>query len=471
MQFTVDHIGRIGHASIKLDGLTVIAGRNNKGKSTIGESLFALVNSQHDFPLKVMSRNRESIRDAARECLFTSAPSVNGAETRMYLNYRALTIISDKLCEHFISVEDKVQANDIKEWLQKEYANNNEHSRSSWDADHDQDRERYMARNFRRTAAILASDEESAIEFRDTCAALLNDSEASLRATFTVDAFNQLFKKQYISYLCNNEKSASVALSENGMQNAPFIATNFSRNKCTTEVKLSVQPVVLFIDDPNLLSIILDSHRLRPDGDNKETVFANALYDQMKAKHKIRSAEEEDEYNGKCQEIIDMLEKAHVSRLKTDKVGHQTLQESWMPQQEIRLSNVSVGVQAIELLKEVVRSGSLDDNTFLVLDEPEIHLHPEWQLIYARALTEIANSLHTKVLVTTHSPYFIQALQVYSRQAKIQEQFHTYMPCEVEGHAVDFIEADDEIMDTLLDDMAKPFDELEKLDANLNEVK
>ena len=118
-----------------------------------------------------------------------------------------------------------------------------------------------------------------------------------------------------------------------------------------------------------------------------------------------------------------------------------------------------------------MRSGSLDDNTFLVLDEPEIHLHPEWQLIYAWALSEIAHSLHTKVLVTTHSPYFIQALQVYSRQAQIQEQFHTYMPLEVEGHAVDFIEADDEIMDTLLDDMAKPFDELEILDAKMNEAK
>lgn len=477
MQFTVDHIGRIRHASIKLDGLTVIAGRNNKGKSTIGESLFALVNSQHNFPLKVMSRNKQRIRDAAEECLFTSSPSVDGAGTQVRLNYRDLKIISEKLSEHFISTEGKVQAGDIKEWLQTEYKNNSTIQPARTEAGLDPFSEIYSSPSFHRIASILASDRKSAKEFRETCAALLNDSEASLRTTFTLESFDQLFGNQYISYLCNEEDSASVALIESEEQNTPLIAANFIRNECTTEVNLSVQPVVLFIDDPNLLSMIWDSPYFRFNFYNarnrgpKESLFANALYEQMHAKHKIRSAEEEAKYNTKCQKIIDMLDRAHKSRIKTDKTGHQTLKESWMPRQNIRLSNVSIGVQAIELLKEIVRSGSLDDNTFLVLDEPEIHLHPEWQLIYARALSKIADSLHTKVLVTTHSPYFIQALQVYSRQVQIQDQLHIYMPREVEGHAVDFIEADDEIMDLLLDDMAKPFDDLEILDAMMNEKK
>lgn len=478
MQFTVDHIGRIRHASIKLDGLTVIAGRNNKGKSTIGESLFALVNSQHNFHSKVMSRNRQGIMQAAEECMFTSGSSVNGARTRVRMNYEDLDIIAKKLSEHFFSVEeeDKVQSSDIKEWLQSEVMTDHSPQPSQAEEDMDPDREVYTSSSFRRALSILASDIEPAIEFRETSADLLNDSEESLRATFTLRSFNQLFGNQYISYLDNKNNSASVSLldTDSSEQKKPLIAANFKKNECSTEVGSSVQPVVLFIDDPDLLHMISMSPRRLPprffNSRNKATNFAAALHEQMNAKPKVRSAAQEKEYNKKCQIIIDSLEKAHGSEIKTDRFGRQTLQEAWMPQ-KISLSNVSVGVQAIELLKEIVRSGSLDDNTFLVLDEPEIHLHPEWQLIYAWALSEIAHSLHTKVLVTTHSPYFIQALQVYSRQAQIQEQFHTYMPLEVEGHAVDFIEADDEIMDTLLDDMAKPFDELEILDAKMNEAK
>ena len=45
MIFEVKNIGKIRHADVKLDGITVIAGENNTGKSTIGKMLFCVFNS------------------------------------------------------------------------------------------------------------------------------------------------------------------------------------------------------------------------------------------------------------------------------------------------------------------------------------------------------------------------------------------------------------------------------------------
>ena len=45
MQLKLKNIGKIKDASINIDGLTIIAGENNTGKSTISKALFAIFNS------------------------------------------------------------------------------------------------------------------------------------------------------------------------------------------------------------------------------------------------------------------------------------------------------------------------------------------------------------------------------------------------------------------------------------------
>ncbi|HBA49755.1 MAG TPA: ATP-binding protein, partial [Lachnospiraceae bacterium] len=45
MKLHIENISKISMADIDLDGITVIAGSNNTGKSTVGKVLFALMNS------------------------------------------------------------------------------------------------------------------------------------------------------------------------------------------------------------------------------------------------------------------------------------------------------------------------------------------------------------------------------------------------------------------------------------------
>ena len=43
MELTLKNIGIIKDSTIKLDGLTVITGPNNSGKSTVGKVLYSLI--------------------------------------------------------------------------------------------------------------------------------------------------------------------------------------------------------------------------------------------------------------------------------------------------------------------------------------------------------------------------------------------------------------------------------------------
>lgn len=43
MKLKLNNIGIIKEAEIKIDGLTVIAGKNDSGKSTVGKVLFTLI--------------------------------------------------------------------------------------------------------------------------------------------------------------------------------------------------------------------------------------------------------------------------------------------------------------------------------------------------------------------------------------------------------------------------------------------
>ena len=48
MKLKCENIGKIQHAEIDIDGITVIAGLNNTGKSTLGKSLYCIFYSLHD---------------------------------------------------------------------------------------------------------------------------------------------------------------------------------------------------------------------------------------------------------------------------------------------------------------------------------------------------------------------------------------------------------------------------------------
>ncbi len=78
------------------------------------------------------------------------------------------------------------------------------------------------------------------------------------------------------------------------------------------------------------------------------------------------------------------------------------------PKYEIPLSLASSSIKALALLDGYIRSRARVGD-YLILDEPELHLHPEKQRAFAQAMVILAH-FGIKIFVTTHSDYLIREL-------------------------------------------------------------
>ena len=61
MKITLDNIGKVRFADIEIDGISVIAGENNTGKSTVGKALFSIFNSFYNIEEQIFFERSESI--------------------------------------------------------------------------------------------------------------------------------------------------------------------------------------------------------------------------------------------------------------------------------------------------------------------------------------------------------------------------------------------------------------------------
>jgi len=91
--------------------------------------------------------------------------------------------------------------------------------------------------------------------------------------------------------------------------------------------------------------------------------------------------------------------------------------------ERIELVNTATGIKYFGIFQVLSQNNYLNENTVLVLDEPEVHLHQKWQLEMAKIIVELVNK-GVKVLVNSHSPYMIDALKYYSDKENINSNFY-----------------------------------------------
>ena len=93
----------------------------------------------------------------------------------------------------------------------------------------------------------------------------------------------------------------------------------------------------------------------------------------------------------------------------------------------IHLVNLSTGLKTFVITKRLIENGSIEENGVLILDEPEIHLHPKWQLIFAEVLVLLQKEFNLNILLNTHSPYFLSAIEVFSKKHDVQDKCKYYL--------------------------------------------
>jgi len=129
---------------------------------------------------------------------------------------------------------------------------------------------------------------------------------------------------------------------------------------------------------------------------------------------------------------------------------------------KIKMAETSSGIKMFGFFQILVLNKSLTKGSMLIVDEPEVHLHPKWQLEYAQLIVSLVEG-DIRVLINSHSPYMIEALQRYGTQAKIDINFYL---ANKEGKQSTIKDVTTDIS-PIFELLSEPFDTFDEMDSKV----
>lgn len=389
MQLIVKNVALVKDASVRLDGITVIAGKNGAGKSTIAKVLSSIISSNNKMDTDIRYQMENSIirwlsdlnfnlrKRSNQKFFFSDIPRFLLRDGRQF---------ADKVIEMY-------EGNSLTKDSLSDLVNT----------------------IFHVEADSFILDDESFSSLTQ----ILAIPHLELVNYVAFKGFREKFGNQVNSYVNDNPAVISVIL-DNGKKTS----VEFSDNKISyfipfegpAEKRLSV----VFLESPNRLenSNADSDHLINPSLSDlliKETSSNEIYEDYKRGEDALRKVDLfiQDIIHGKFVQDYD----SRVLTFKDDSVSDGTIQ----------LCNVASGVKVFAIIRRLVENRSISGNTILIVDEPETGLHPEWQVKFARLLGFISKEIGVKILLTTHSPYFLRALEVTSEKASFSDNVRYYI--------------------------------------------
>ncbi len=425
MKLKISNFAKIKEAEIIVDGITVIAGENNTGKSTIGKILFCLFNSISNIEEKIANQRIKEIERTCRTILQNSPLNIiNRNSSVRNMNNLAHRIASQ--FKYHIIKKVKLSSSKIHDTISSIL--------SKIDISMPDDLVDSMTERI--TSIVDLSEEYITIE-------LLNRY------------FNNVFHNQMNSFFendCNaelqlviKEKKVDITISDNScidfsseiaiMHNAiyidnPFIIDSLSSFNYFNSMDGFLKDLLTYASEDNIIDGIIESVLV------KEKL--NEIYQTIQSVVHGKVIQKQDEY---------YLEGEDFS-------------------QPIYLSNLSTGLKSFIIIKMLLEKGCIKEKDVLVLDEPEIHLHPQWQVVYAELIVLLQKHFDLSIIVATHSPYFLDAINLYSIKHGVDKKVNYYLSS-IENNRVKMNLVTDSI-DLIYNKMASPIQILDSLRYDLN---
>ena len=422
MKLNITNVGKIGSATFEFNGITVIAGNNNTGKSTVGKSLFSL---------------------------FHRFLNINDAVKRH--RYNALIKRIKNLDLKYGDVDDWWKSTDelINKYNLKDIRKFLEDGLDISDARNTLD-------------SIIMFEGPDKEEFYEELLSGLYEVKSISNNRLKEELVTLFFNNIFASQINNVQANVDNAKLELKIKNKPLRVV-FKDNQCIlAEDSVTLTNKAIYIDDQYAIDIdfkyMLYNQSVGRDYINNilagllHTNNSDDVVDKIIASDKYKAIE--------C--IIDRVIKGNLIE---NKRGIFTLQNEDFPD-GLSVSNISTGVKSFLIIKKLITDNIISEKDVLIFDEPEIHLHPEWQILYAELLVLIQKYFDLTILLTTHSPFFLRAIEVYSRKYKIEDKC-TYYVASVKNKYSVF----ERINDTaeVYDKMADAFSVLNRINDDIDE--
>lgn len=401
MKISLNNISKVKKADIEIKGITVIAGENNTGKSTVGKALWSIFNSFYDIK-KELKKEREN-------AVFNKM--IKELEDEKYSNVN----LAVKLSEELISLK-KFDLQLIKDIISKNFKIFNED---------------YIEKLSKDIYEILSLEDEYVLK---------NHLEYILLSEFNGQISSVYNKEEGKVELEISNKNICIKIDS---QKVKSIEKNNSNINIFTEAIYIDDPYVL--DNSNFLLLKRENHKddlkILLSSKKNKSMIDNALLSK-----KIKKIDEKLEEVFKEEMVFNFYDKK--IKLKNS-------------MEELEIKNLSTGLKTFVILKNLIDNGALEERGTIILDEPEIHLHPEWQLVFAEIIVMLQVELNLHILLATHSPYFLRAIQVYAGNYGIADKCKYYLAENEENYSV-IKDVSDEV-ELIFKKLARPLQKLEDL--------
>ena len=123
----------------------------------------------------------------------------------------------------------------------------------------------------------------------------------------------------------------------------------------------------------------------------------------------------------------------------------------------IPLKNLSHSLKKLAFLKMIMEKQLLKENEILIIDNAEDGLHPEMQLIFGETIVLMQKEFGIKVVLTTQSPFLLDAIEVFSEKYNVEDKIHYYL---VEDGNIRNVDGE---TNKIYKEMAMPIQELENI--------
>lgn len=408
MKISIEKIGKIHHSDIIIDGLTIIAGKNSTGKSTVSKSLFAIFNSFFKITQTYRSYKERAIKSKILD-LDNYLDIFFFNETPIDLNIVVLKLISAQTEEDIKKVFNLYSLN-----------------------------EQLSETNFQKLILDIYKINQSIMQQM-----LFEETNNYFESEFSSN-INNVNSKHEIGSIKLKIKDEQI---ETYFQNDKLI-------KIPNFFSLNFKPI--YIDDPFIIDTInqTDFRMFRSDSETNRTHRQVILsqYNKKVSENPIDKIIIKEDIQIIYDKIEKILDENSTGIIYSYNRGNED-------KKVLSIDNLSSGMKTFYLLKKLIENGTIEPNSPVILDEPEVHLHPEWQLVLAEIIVLMQKYMNLNFLINSHSPYFVRAIEVYSTKYAIDSKTKYYL-AKIENDLSEFEDVTGNVSE-IYKILAEPFQKIE----------
>lgn len=378
LKFVLKKFRAVESAELELPGITVIAGKNGSGKSSISKVLYSILDTATRFDVFVSADIEEK-----RAHLFSDVVA-------LVLNFAyQLPDLPRGVVRHLFPDS---RSTNPQSWIADARKVFGEHQQLF------SKNQEVVSTFLTRAISSIGIDKEkcsSPIAFLDSVNEMFEELDLE-KAEKTYARPLDVLNERLLGFL---EQSVDFDRTNVFFDNDPLVKRATNRVDSPVNVKSAY-----YIDTP-WVSDLCDMRRSRFE--DRRLEHREHLARALRTPSKNASAPLFD--------ILRSVVHGETESKKTD-IGHRLMFKSDDFQQIFSLFHCATGVKAFSLLQLLLSNGKLDEGTLLILDEPESNLHPEWIVEYARAVVLLHKNFGVRFLISTHSTDFVAGLQAIAKK-------------------------------------------------------